>query len=314
MIRRLGSVLLVLVLIGFAPGAGADVEAHSLCGTRILTPSEAAPMVKIQAAPTDLPAALDWRDSGVITPPKNQETCGGCWAFAAIACMEAMCILRGAEADLDLSEQYVISCDREPWLIGTQQVTNDGCCGGTVAVFEFLEQRGSVLEGDFLFANGDHDGPGDCLPGSQWNVVSCPSPGPPQSGWHVSGWSLLSPYIATESELKSALQNGPVWCAYYVYQDFYPTYWHSGQVDVPYTHTSGGLVGGHAVLVIGYDDDQQAWIVKNSWGSSGPFGDGTFLMSYQSNCSFGINAAVCDVDGATPAATNSWGRIRTAFR
>ena len=31
------------------------------------------------------------------------------------------------------------------------------------------------------------------------------------------------------------------------------------------------LLGGHAVLCIGYDDNKKVWIMRNSWGMSGYF-------------------------------------------
>jgi hypothetical protein len=313
-------VLLVTAVSGglFIPRAQdsqARGPAHSLCRTQILTPQEARPFVRPLPHLADLPESIDWRDRGVITPARNQQTCGGCWAFAAIACVEAMCILRGASPSLDLSEQHPISCDRDPWLVGNWRYTNDGCCGGSAVVFEFLKEYGAVLESGFPFGNGDHDGPGDCHPSVDWNLVPCPAADPDPSGWRVTSWSIVSEYVATVEQMKTALQLGPVWCAFWVYSDFYPVYWNSNQTDTPYRHvTSSELPAGHAVLVIGYDDEQQCWIVKNSWGPTGPFGDGTFRIAYDNNCSFGLNAVICEVDGATPVQGFSLGRLRMAYR
>jgi C1A family cysteine protease len=40
------------------------------------------------------------------------------------------------------------------------------------------------------------------------------------------------------------------------------------------------LIGGHAVLMVGYDDDKRIWIVRNSWGEG--WGDkGYFYMPYE---------------------------------
>jgi hypothetical protein len=51
-----------------------------------------------------------------------------------------------------------------------------------------------------------------------------------------------------------------------VYEDFFS---YSSGV---YKHISGDVVGGHVVLVVGYDDPGQYFIVKNSWGDWGERG------------------------------------------
>ena len=54
-----------------------------------------------------------------------------------------------------------------------------------------------------------------------------------------------------------------------------------------YTQKTGLHVGNHAVLLIGWDDTRQAFLLKNSWGATGgPNGDGTFWMAYTGHSNY----------------------------
>ena len=58
-----------------------------------------------------------------------------------------------------------------------------------------------------------------------------------------------------------------------VYEDFYS---YSSGV---YSYTTGAYEGGHAVLIVGYSDAGQYFIVKNSWGAG--WGEsGYFKIAY----------------------------------
>ncbi|HMK64558.1 MAG TPA: C1 family peptidase, partial [Thermodesulfobacteriota bacterium] len=58
-----------------------------------------------------------------------------------------------------------------------------------------------------------------------------------------------------------------------VYADFFS--YHGGI----YSYTTGAYQGGHAVLIVGYDDVNQCFIVKNSWGTG--WGEsGYFRIAY----------------------------------
>jgi len=81
--------------------------------------------------------------------------------------------------------------------------------------------------------------------------------------------------------VKNALSNGfPVTIGFYVYTSFMSrTVSTTGMMPYPNTARERFL-GGHAVLLVGYDDTTQRFIARNSWGSR--WGDsGYFYMPYQ---------------------------------
>jgi Papain family cysteine protease len=78
---------------------------------------------------------------------------------------------------------------------------------------------------------------------------------------------------------------GPMVACMDVYEDF--RNWGGGRV-YHYDGTSA-YAGGHCLLVIGYDDDNACWIVKNSWSPS--WGDGGFAS---------IGYGECGIDGDSP--------------
>jgi hypothetical protein len=76
-------------------------------------------------------------------------------------------------------------------------------------------------------------------------------------------------YKLSGDDLKRYISRiGPVVGTFTVYEDFY-------FARGVYTHVAGDAEGGHAVLVLGYSESQQAWICKNSWGAS--WGDSGFI-------------------------------------
>jgi len=88
-------------------------------------------------------------------------------------------------------------------------------------------------------------------------------------------------YTVLSSQYKDSLyEDGPSYWRFDVYEDFMDFYSDAASGSV-YTQTTGSKLGGHAVLIIGWDDAKGAYLCKNSWGStSGPQDDGTFWISY----------------------------------
>jgi hypothetical protein len=92
---------------------------------------------------------------------------------------------------------------------------------------------------------------------------------------------------------QALLDHGPLIICIRVWEDFM---WYFGGV---YHHRWGPRVGGHVVAIVGYNDSQQCWIVKNSWGTK--WGeDGWFRMSYDANMIaewYGKGTGVMYIDG-----------------
>jgi hypothetical protein len=231
-----------------------------------------------------LPESLDWRTSGDVTPPKDQQQCGSCWAHTVIGCIESQALIYGWPT-YNLSEQYLVSCG-----------DNNGCCGGNPSAFQFLEDNWCVSEAAFPYANGDPEGPRSCQPladPGEWGTVPCPSPVPEPADIRVTNWWNISP---DPQQLKTHLQNGPIYVSFDVHDDF-DDYWDGDEALPAYTHVSGGYQGSHAVLLVGYDDPSGYWICKNSYGADGgPEGTGFFYIDYDSNCDFAQhNAGGCRI-------------------
>ena len=90
----------------------------------------------------------------------------------------------------------------------------------------------------------------------------------------VVGQTLADMVYRTRHCLAKA---GPVVIGVQVYQSFEDT--PSGNVPMP--EVAEELLGGHAILLVGYDDKTQRFTFRNSWGTSwGDAGYGTLPYAY----------------------------------
>ena len=203
------------------------------------------------------PSSYDARNAGIVTPAKNQGSCGSCWAFASAGALESHLLKKYSAGPYDLSEQQLLRCNTYGY----------SCSGGSSNAPRYWESTGPITESCYPYTATD----GSCS-------YSCT-----EMVYRVTGWHTVT---ASEWYFKDSCYNeGPSYWRYQVYSDFSDGvgggWWNTAASGAIYVHTSGIDRGGHAVLLIGWDDTKGAYLCKNSWGATGgPNGDGTFWIAY----------------------------------
>jgi PKD repeat protein/C1A family cysteine protease len=226
---------------------------------------------RVLAAPrvaADLPPTFDWRNyngNNYVTSVKDQGfNCGACWAFSTAAALESQMLIT-ENLKLNLSEETLLACDHKA----------GDCTGGyTDLASSYIRDKGLPPEA--------------CLPYKDSTHISACTVKTGHAGcdyytykeYQISDWEYLVSDSQLESPNVSALKNavyayGPIVVVMNVYSDYYSYF---GGIFQHLDPTSP-FEGLHGVLIVGYDDNDQCFIVKNSWGS-GWGENGYFRIAY----------------------------------
>jgi PKD repeat protein len=189
--------------------------------------------------------SFDWRNKDGkdwMTPVKSQGSCGSCWAFSAIGVVEAAVNIyaNDPDIDIDLSEQYLVS-----------DCCNAGSCGGGCPdwALEYVRDTGVPEESCFPYAMSNCA----CTPCSDWA----------ENPWGIENYVYVS---SSTDAFKSALQEyGPLSVVLSVPDDWF--YYVGGVYTPTWEVTNGVGWANHAVVLVGWNDSEGCWIIKNSWGS-----------------------------------------------
>jgi C1A family cysteine protease len=210
----------------------------------IASPSKSAPKPKKDNPGTvSVPTSKDWRNvNGVkwTTPIKNQGACGSCVAFGTISALEPLLKIRAykdSNKTVDLSEAHLLFC-------------GGGSCSGWHMnhACAYLKNNGVPDETCFPYSKGLQTK--SCTPCADWkNRIDYTK---------ITSWTNTKDVQKMKSNIAN---NGPQITGMAVYTDFFS--YNSGI----YKHVTGDLEGYHCVAVVGYNDTNNYWICKNSWGT-----------------------------------------------
>jgi len=208
----------------------------------------------------DLPQTVNWTDQGAVGPVKDQAQCGSCWAFATVGALESYHYLQYGGDMLSFSEQQVIDCNRDP---------NMGCKGGSpYTVFQYSSTYGLQLESDYPYL--------------EYQQSTC-------YYQKSKAYQINMGYSFVESNSKDMLKNAlaitPTVVAVEADQTIFQLY-KSGVIS----YGCGAEID-HAVLAVGFGivDGTEAFIVKNSWGTSWGI-NGYFYLSTDPSLNEGAGA------------------------
>ncbi|OMO99947.1 hypothetical protein CCACVL1_03541 [Corchorus capsularis] len=84
-----------------------------------------------------LPETKDWREEGIVSPIKNQGSCGSCWTFSTTEALEAA-YHQAFGKGISLSEQQLVDY--------AGAFNNFGCNGGLPSqAFEYIKYNGGLV-------------------------------------------------------------------------------------------------------------------------------------------------------------------------
>ena len=217
-----------------------------------------------------IPERYDLRDYGWVTPVKDQQSGGNCWAFSPIAALES-CILKATGEVLDLSEENVKNLMAIYSDYGRQKFTPNNGGNSDMAIAYLVSWLGPVSE-----SMDGYDDKSD-LSAVLTSLI------------HVQNVLFLNRNNYTDNDaIKQAILNyGAVSTTMY-FDNSYLRVWSGNRMGHYCTKDTNP---NHAVTIVGWDDDivvpnapgKGAWIVKNSWGESwlSSYGqNGYFYVSY----------------------------------
>lgn len=221
-------------------------------------PQVASRTIERNSEPPNDTLLVDWRKSGCIGPPIEQDNCDCCYAISSMAFVEWTFCINQENVLTPLSVQYMISCGPQFKEETGGKMGFEGCRGGlTKHTMNFVKEYGVELEANMPFLNAE---------------AQCPVE--PHTPLKEKGY--IRPHVkqtirmrGTTTRLDLALRVGPVIVSFREPVDFLA--YGGGMIDRCYPK------GGHAMLIVGsgIENGVEYLLIKNSfgpnWGMDGYF-------------------------------------------
>jgi len=187
----------------------------------------------------------DWRSDGKVSPMKDQNPCGVCWAFSAASTVESAYAIKYGGKPPILSPEQIVECD------GTHHCNDQTSGGNYEQAWQYLQQHGglSTLSEYPITCCDETRSPkiGKCKKTSPKVKVTGVNDGPQNEDALASAVASQGPFsiaVAAES-----------W-----------QHWTGGTKIM--TQCDGSV--DHAVSIVGFDKTggTHYWIVRNQWGTN----------------------------------------------
>jgi cathepsin B len=228
-------------------------KAKGLLGTRIVYSDtsdypDATPK-QVAALPADFDSRANWPHCESISTIRDQRHCGSCWAFGAVEAMsDRHCIAH--DVHVALSAEDMNSCAKQC-----------GSCDGGYpnCAWQYWVTSGLVTEDCYAYTAGNTS-----------QIITPPCMGRCVNDltreWKTDKHFGANSYaLSGEDNIMTEIHShGPIEVAFTVYNDFMS---YSSGI---YKHTTGGMLGGHAVRMLGWgvDNGVKYWLCANSWNTS----------------------------------------------
>ncbi|XP_053975133.1 cathepsin O-like [Hylaeus volcanicus] len=213
--------------------------------------------------PINMPLKFDWREKGVVTPVREQGSCGACWAFSTVQVAESMLAIKNGTLRT-LSVQEMIDCARNG---------NFGCEGGDICslLSWLLVSKVEIFqESSYPLTR-------------QTSMCKLNKTLEKAPGIRIKDFTCDSFRDAEDDLLVTLATHGPVAAAVNALS------WQNYLGGVIQYHCDGSFDSlNHAVQIVGYDKSATIphYIIKNSWGSR--FGDKGYIY-------IGIGGNLCGI-------------------